>query len=52
MRCDDDDSTRRQSLALGRLVAEVGVAPAAPLEYLVLRIAQDTDGARPGGGDR
>ena len=31
------------SLALGRLVAEVGVAPASPLEYLVLRITQDTD---------
>lgn len=33
------------SQALGRLIAEVGVAPAAPLEYLVLRISQDTDGA-------
>jgi hypothetical protein len=30
--------------ALGRLVAEIGVAPAAPLEYLVLRIASDGDG--------
>ncbi|MCJ0874259.1 hypothetical protein [Streptomyces sp. AP-93] len=29
---------------LGRLVAEVGVAPAHPLEYLVLRISQDADG--------
>ena len=29
---------------LGRLVAEVGVAPAHPLEYLLLRISQDTDG--------
>ncbi|MFL6164120.1 MAG: phage tail sheath family protein [Jatrophihabitantaceae bacterium] len=34
-----------RSQALGRLVAEVGVAPAAPLEYLVLRISQDIDGA-------
>lgn len=33
------------SQALGRLIAEVGVAPAAPLEYLVLRISQDADGA-------
>jgi hypothetical protein len=33
------------SQAVGRLVAEIGVAPAAPLEYLVLRISQDTDGA-------
>jgi hypothetical protein len=33
-----------QSQQLGRLVAEVGVAPSTPLEYLVLRIAQDADG--------
>lgn len=33
------------SQGLGRLVAEIGVAPAEPLEYLVLRIAQDADGA-------
>ncbi|WP_051696041.1 phage tail sheath subtilisin-like domain-containing protein [Streptomyces sp. NRRL S-244] len=33
------------SQGLGRLVAEIGVAPAQPLEYLVLRIAQDADGA-------
>jgi hypothetical protein len=26
-------------------VAEVGVAPSHPLEYLVLRISQDTDGS-------
>jgi len=32
------------SEALGRLVAEVGVCPAQPLEYLVLRITQDADG--------
>ena len=39
---------RRQPAAgrrqLGRLVAEIGVAPAQPLEYLVLRIAQNADG--------
>jgi hypothetical protein len=34
-----------QSQALGRLIAEVGVAPAAPLEYLVLQVSQDVDGA-------
>lgn len=34
-----------RSQALGRLIAEVGVAPAAPLEYLVLQISQDVDGA-------
>ncbi|MFI5979773.1 phage tail sheath C-terminal domain-containing protein [Streptomyces sp. NPDC051555] len=33
------------SQGLGRLVAEIGVAPAQPLEYLVLRISQDGDGA-------
>lgn len=33
------------SQAAGRLIAEIGVAPAAPLEYLVLRISQDADGA-------
>lgn len=33
------------SADLGRLVAEVGVAPASPLEYLVLRLSQDTDGS-------
>jgi Bacteriophage tail sheath protein len=33
-----------ESQALGRLVAEIGVAPASPLEYLVLRIASDGDG--------
>jgi phage tail sheath protein FI len=41
----DDSLNPPRSQALGRLVAEVGVAPATPLEYLVLRISQDTDGA-------
>lgn len=40
----DDGLNPASSQALGRIVAEVGVAPAAPLEYLVLRIAQDADG--------
>ena len=44
MRCDDDVNPP-SSQALGRLVAEVGVAPAVPLEYLVLRIARDGDGS-------
>lgn len=43
VRCDDALNTP-QSQALGRLIAEVGVAPAAPMEYLVLRISQDADG--------
>ncbi|WP_018353261.1 phage tail sheath family protein [Longispora albida] len=41
--CDDRLNTP-PSLGQGRLIAEVGVAPASPLEYLVLRISQDTDG--------
>lgn len=53
VRCDDALNPRA-SQELGRLVAEVGVAPAAPLEYLVLRIAQDSSGrvqvSPPGGG--
>jgi hypothetical protein len=43
VRCDDDLNPRA-SQELGRLVAEVGVAPASPLEYLVLRISQDAAG--------
>ncbi len=43
VRCDDALNPR-SSQELGRLVAEVGVAPAAPLEYLVLRITQDKSG--------
>jgi phage tail sheath protein FI len=40
----DDQLNPPESQALGRLIALVGVAPASPLEYLVLRITQDTDG--------
>ena len=40
----DDRLNPPESQALGRLIALVGVAPASPLEYLVLRITQDTDG--------
>lgn len=43
VRCDDALNPRT-SQELGRLVAEVGVAPAAPLEYLVLRVTQDSSG--------
>lgn len=43
VRCDETLNPRA-SQELGRLVAEVGVAPAAPLEYLVLRITQDESG--------
>lgn len=41
----DDALNPVESQAQGRLVAEVGVAPAAPLEYLVLQITRDVDGA-------
>jgi hypothetical protein len=40
----DDSLNPRESLELGRLVVEVGVAPAEPLEFLVLRISRDGDG--------
>ena len=43
----------RSSQELGRLIAEVGVAPASPLEYLVLRITRDSSGrveVAPSGG--
>jgi hypothetical protein len=43
VRCDESLNPA-WSQGLGRLVAEVGVAPSQPLEYLVLRISQDTDG--------
>jgi uncharacterized protein len=55
VRCNDSTNTP-QSQALGRLVAEIGVAPAEPLEYLVLRIASDGEGGllveEQGGGAR
>jgi hypothetical protein len=40
----DDQLNPPESQTLGQLIAEVGIAPASPLEYLVLRIAQDADG--------
>lgn len=43
VRCDDGLNPP-PSQGLGRLVAEIGVAPASPLEYLILRISQDVDG--------
>jgi hypothetical protein len=43
VRCDESLNPRADVDA-GRLIAEVGVAPAEPLEFLVLRIARDGDG--------
>jgi len=40
-----DSVNSPQTQQLGQLVAEVGVAPSTPLEYLVLRITQDADGS-------
>lgn len=53
VRCDDSVNSA-ESLRQGRLIAEVGVAPSSPLEYLVLRISQDVDGELTveGGGGR
>ncbi|MGC5075668.1 phage tail sheath family protein [Agrococcus sp. DT81.2] len=44
VRCGDDVNPP-SSQALGRLVAEIGVAPAVPLEYILVRIARDPDGS-------
>jgi phage tail sheath protein FI len=44
VRCGDDVNPP-VSQALGRLVAEIGVAPAVPLEYILVRIARDPDGS-------
>lgn len=43
VRCDESLNPE-SSTTLGRLVAEVGVCPSVPLEYIVLRISQDADG--------
>ncbi|HJU02841.1 MAG TPA: phage tail sheath C-terminal domain-containing protein [Actinomycetes bacterium] len=40
----DDNLNPRGLLEQGRLVVEVGVAPAQPLEFLILRISRDGDG--------
>ena len=39
----DDGLNPSPSQGMGRLIAEIGVAPASPLEYLVLRISADVD---------
>lgn len=43
VRCDDELNPRQVSEA-GQLLVEVGVAPAEPLEFIVLRIARDNAG--------
>lgn len=43
VRCDAELNDRR-SLDAGRMLAEVGVAPSEPLEYIVVRISRGGDG--------
>jgi phage tail sheath protein FI len=43
VRCDDELNSQRV-LDAGQLIVEVGVAPAEPLEFIVLRIARGGDG--------
>jgi phage tail sheath protein FI len=43
VKCDDEVNPR-QAIDQGRLLAYVGVAPAEPLEFIVLQIARDGDG--------
>jgi hypothetical protein len=44
VRCDDTNNPPRIA-DLGQLLVEVGVAPAEPLEFIVLRFARDADGS-------
>jgi phage tail sheath protein FI len=43
VRCDDSNNPPFIGDA-GRLIAEIGVAPAEPLEFIVLRLAREGDG--------
>ena len=43
VRCDETNNPSYITDA-GRLIAEIGVAPAEPLEFIVLRLARDGDG--------
>jgi hypothetical protein len=43
VRCDESLNPT-DAVAGGRLVAEIGVAPAVPLEFIVVRISQDAEG--------
>lgn len=44
VRCDETNNPPRLA-DLGQLLVEVGVAPAEPLEFIVLRLARDADGS-------
>lgn len=43
VRCDSELNDRR-TIDAGRLIVEIGVAPAEPLEFIVVRITRDADG--------
>jgi len=43
VRCDESVDTRAVTDA-GQLIAEIGVAPAEPLEFLVVRLLHEADG--------
>lgn len=43
VRCDDTLNPQ-QVVDAGRLIAEIGVAPAEPIEFIVLRLSHDGDG--------
>jgi phage tail sheath protein FI len=44
VRCDDSLNTPADVDA-GRIIAEIGVAPAEPIEFIVLRFSRDADGS-------
>jgi phage tail sheath protein FI len=41
--CDDTNNSRA-TMDEGKLIVDIGVAPAEPLEFIVLRLARDADG--------
>jgi uncharacterized protein len=43
VRCDDTLNSQ-QVVDAGRLIAEIGIAPAEPIEFIVLRLSHDGDG--------
>jgi phage tail sheath protein FI len=43
VRCDDTHRTTASDRANGRLIIEIGVAPAAPLEFIVLKLGKSAD---------
>jgi hypothetical protein len=48
--CDSRTNTR-ETRDLGRVVAEIGIAPASPCEFIVIRIVHTENGTQADGGD-